>query len=323
MNSGSGNGTGQNARGNLVLTTAALSNQQFLMIGTDSASLAEIQVTTANGPLVAAGSKRLIRTWLVQNTNAVGAVSLSFDMTGLSLSGGTTATNYWLMIDNDGDDNFTTGTQSFVKAASLTGSLVKFTPLTLANNVVFTLITFPSSSLPLPVTWEDFRATTQQNTAILRWSISDEIRPDHYNVERSTDGAIFSTIAFLPADHPSAQFTEQLSAGAYFYRIRLSDIDGRYQFSPIRSIRIMGSPLLRIWSNPIQGNQLQLDIALLQPGMAHIGITDRCGIELLQKNLSLSNGSNRVNIDLPALAPGLYFVQVQAGQVNSCLPFLK
>ncbi len=133
MNSGSGNGSGQSARGNLLLTTLInLTNQQFLMIGTDSASLGEETMTNANGPLIAAGSKRMIRTWKVKNTNSVGAVTLSFNMSGLTLSGGTTAANYWLMIDNDGDGNFTTGTQSFVNASSLSASLISFSSITLS-----------------------------------------------------------------------------------------------------------------------------------------------------------------------------------------------
>src|SRR6187402_3215543 len=43
------------------------------------------------------------------NGHRCNSVKISFDLTDLSLSGGTTATNYWLLVDADEDGNFTTG----------------------------------------------------------------------------------------------------------------------------------------------------------------------------------------------------------------------
>src|SRR5581483_7573062 len=121
------------------------------MIGTDSSALTEETITSAMGPALAVGYSRLVRTWKVQTTGAVPAVNLTFDISGLTLSGGSTATNYDLLIDNDGDGDFNTGTQSFVPASGITGNLISFSGTNaLANGVVFTLITHPSASFLLP-----------------------------------------------------------------------------------------------------------------------------------------------------------------------------
>src|SRR6185295_6385050 len=151
----SGNGTGQSGLGNLVLKTSSpLTNGQFLMVGTDSAALTEETITAAMGPAAAIGSTRLVRTWKAQTTGAVSSVNLSFDMTGLTLSGASVATNYYLLIDNDGDGNFTTGTQTYVPASGITGSLISFSGTSaLANGVVFTLITLPSTMFVLADWW--------------------------------------------------------------------------------------------------------------------------------------------------------------------------
>src|SRR5450756_1533864 len=164
MNTGGGLGAGQSGMGNIVISTlGSLTNQQFLMIGTDSAALlgtnnGEESITAAIGPSVAIGSKRLVRTWKVANINSAGSVKLTFNTSGLTLSGGTTASNYYLVIDNDGDGNFTTGTQSYWQANSLASNLMTFNAVPLNNNVVFTILNKPSSMRVLIMSCQAFKA---------------------------------------------------------------------------------------------------------------------------------------------------------------------
>jgi len=323
INTGSGNGTGQNKMGNLLLTAAALSDQQFLLIGTDSATLNEETITTAMGPSIAVQSTRLTRTWQAQNTNSVGAVSLSFDKTGLTLTGGNTATNYFLMIDNDGDGNFNTGTQTFFEAASVSGNLVNFTPIKLNNNTVFTIITFPISMIPLAVDWESFTATTDGNAATLQWTIGGDGNPDHFVVERSSDDTNFLEAGIVSAGDNPYRFQEQLTPGTWYYRIRMVGKDNNAAYSLIRSVTIAGQPMVQVRPNPAINNQLQLQIYLPQPATAGIRIVDSRGDLLAQKLAFLVGGNNAVQMDLTKIPPGLYFVQVQAGSLNSSVAFAK
>jgi hypothetical protein len=369
MNSGSGNGAGQNKLGNLILTAGSLSNQQFLMIGTDSTSLGEqtISAAAANGPAATYGSKRLTRTWLVQNTGSVGAVTMSFDKTGLTLSGGNTATNYYLMIDNDGDGNFTTGTQSFYGTSSLVAPLVTFSGITLRNNVIFTIITLPMTAIPLAVDWESFTATVvgnttgsaagntsggaaaDANTVSLQWTVADAMDIDHFEVERSTDAINFTTTGSIPANAGSAgsgsnptgsnaagssptsgsrswSFREQPPPDTYYYRIRVIGRDGSYHLSIVRSVVVPGAgqaSFLRIRSNPVRNNQLQLRIDWPQKNTIFIRIADRQGNILFQKERALQPGNNDETINLGACTGGLYFVQIQSGNERYALPFLK
>lgn len=325
MNSGSGNGAGQSGLGNLVLTTAsALANQHFLMIGTDSLPLSEETITAAIGPSVAIASSRLLRTWRVQNTGSVGSVNLSFDKTGLTLSGGSTVANYYLLIDNDGDGNFNTGAQTFIPATSISGQLVNFSAVTLNNNIVFTLITFPKSMLPLAIDWESFTAATVQNTAILQWNVTDNAPVAYFEVQRSTDGISFTGIGRVDAGNAPYQFEDPLSPGTYFYRIRLVDQQGETTFSSIRSVRLnTAQTLLQLLSNPVQGSQLQLQIALPAPAAAGIRIVNAQGSLLLQQTSSLQTGGNQVTIALPAMTAGIYFVQLQTAGWQAALPFVK
>ena len=325
MNSGSGNGAGKSGLGNLVLTTAsALANQHFLMIGTDSLPLTEETITAAIGPSTAVASSRLVRTWRVQNTGSVGNVNLSFDKTGLALSGGSTVANYYLLIDNDGDGNFNTGTQTFIPATSISGQLINFPAVTLNNNIVFTLITFPKSMLPLAIDWDSFTAAAVQNTAMLQWNVTDDASVAYFEVQRSTDGISFGNIGSVRAGNAPYQFEDPLSPGTYFYRILLVDQQGNNVFSAIRSVRLTtGQTQLQIHSNPVQGSQLQLQIDLPASATAGIRILSTQGRILLQQTAPLQTGANQITIPLPAMTAGIYFVQLETANWQVALPFVK
>jgi len=328
MTTGSGNGAGQSGAGNLVLTSNALSNQQFLMIGNDAGSLAETTINGAMGPSNAIGSKRVGRNWKVQNTGAVGAVKLTFEKTGLSLTGNNTASNYWLVIDNDGDGNYTTGTQSDIMASSVAANIITFNSVTLNNNVVFTLITKPSTVSTLPVVWEDFKASARQNTVTLQWTTSNEDDVDRFVIERSVDAIAFTQTGSVMADngsglHPYESRVEEPLSGDYYYRIRAIDRDGAPHFSGIRSVRIEAPIVMQIRSNPVQGQRLELDINLPKKDKVMIWLADRQGNPILHQERSLQQGDNFVTIDLSAAPAGLYFVQMRAGSQASALSFLK
>lgn len=329
MNSGNGGGIGQSAMGNLVLTALSTpANQQFLMIGTDSASLNEETITSGIGPSVALNSKRVIRTWKVQSTNwGTNSVKLSFDITGLTLSGGTTASNYWMLIDLDGDGNYNTGQTAFSVANSVTSNKVTFNGVFLPDNAVFTILTKPSSNAVLAVDWNDFTVSVKQNTAFLQWTFPNDANTDHFAIERSVNATDFTVVGSLKANSdPNSiqyQFREPLPPGHYYYRIRMIRNDRTNICSQIRSLQIVAKGLLQIRSNPIRGNNLQLGIDLPEQNTAKITITDRQGRRILQKEYALQQGYNPVTIDLTGCTNGLYFVQLQAGRDISTLSFLK
>src|SRR6202012_3880293 len=107
--------------GNIVLSGASsLADQGFLIIGSNNTGFAE---TMSNVPTVAAGSSRVTNQWLAQTSGSVGTVNLSFDLTGITTTGTKgTSTDFRLVTDNDGDGDFTTGTQGYYTPTSWTNS---------------------------------------------------------------------------------------------------------------------------------------------------------------------------------------------------------
>lgn len=330
MNSGYGDGTGRSGMGNLVLTAlTTLGNQQFLMIGTDSATLTEEQITSTMGPATAVSSWRTTRTWKVQNTGSIATAQLTFDMTGLSLKGGTTASNYWLLVDPDGDGNFLTGATHFYQATGITSNKVVFASVSLTNNTVFTLLTKPSSTVILAATWQDFTARTQQSSVSLDWTITHDENILHYDIERSANANDYMRVGSQAARQNTTavqySYTDRPGSGTWYYRIKAVDMDGGESYSPIRTIALGATArqFLRLGSNPIAGGRLQLHIDLQENNTVQVRITDRQGKGLVQRQYALPPGGSTLSIDMNGYPAGLYFVQARTTADSKTLSFLK
>jgi predicted esterase len=327
MNTGSGTGIGQSAKGNLVVqTTTPLTDNKFLLIGNDAAPLTE-QLTDL--PAFALGAKRVSREWKVNNTGSVGAVNVSFDITGLTVSGGNTLTNYTLLIDNDGDGNYSTGTQTVKNATSISGSKINFNNVTLNHNVVFTFVTLAPAGGPLPATWLSFTAEAQDGNATLSWKTADEINVSNYVVEHSLNGVDYLEVGTVTANNTTGvnnyNFNHNgLTAGTHYYRIRRVDFDGKSGYSVVKIIKIAkGGSNVQIKQNPVTGTTLFLSIASQQSTRAAISIINVEGKTVLLQNTGIGAGNNNLNINLGLMADGIYLLRVQMGEEVVTQKFVK
>jgi hypothetical protein len=325
MNSGSGSGVGQSGLGNLVLTNLnAMGNKTFLMIGNDAGALTE---QTTNIPAAITGAKRLSRTWRVQNTGAIGSVNLSFDKTGLTLSGGSSLSNYVLMINPAGSSNFVGATPTYYVASSITGNLINFTGVTLVNNAVFTIVTLAGGFL-LPVTWLNFTVGREGNNIKLSWTTTAESNVDHYEAEQSRDGLVYTTVGRVAAKNNPLQnnYTLMLSGvppGISYYRIKSIDADGHYIYSDVQKINAGNSVFVALQSNLISGSQLHLNVTSDHPETVVVRILNEEGRLLLLQTSNIQSGTISLEPDISRLPAGLYFVQTQVGQLWTTNKFIK
>ncbi|MCM5663217.1 HYR domain-containing protein [Galbibacter mesophilus] len=177
INTGSGDGTGQNGLGNIVISNpSALDNLDFLLIGNDAAALTP-QITTTDLPstLTDACAQRIPREWKVQHTNDIGTIDLTFDISGITV-GGTAANQFKMIIDTDGDGDLSNA--NIIDASSLTAQTVSFNNVTLANDAVFTFVTNLDTEAPIVI--------TQDITVQLDASGNVSITPDQVD-DNSTD----------------------------------------------------------------------------------------------------------------------------------------
>ena len=162
-------------------------------------------------------------------------------------------------------------------------------------------IFFNNSSCILPVVLSNFTATGPQ----LSWTAATEQHVRHYEVERSIDGLTFTTVARVPAKGGGNYlYTDNEPAtGLHYYRLKIVDADGSYQYSTIVKTNLQGAGTKRIWMNPATG---ALTITGLS-GTSHITIYTATGQKLTQQ--TTSNTSENIATD--NWPTGMYIVRVQ------------
>jgi hypothetical protein len=153
MNTGSGNGKGQLKKGNIVVSVdSVLADKSFLLMGHSLDTLGE---QSNDLPANTTGALRIAREWKVASTGSIIPVEISFDTTGITYSGAGDLTNFRLLIDEDGDGDFNTGTINSIAASTSEGKTIRFANINFANNSVFTFTTLAPTNRFTPVIAEE------------------------------------------------------------------------------------------------------------------------------------------------------------------------
>jgi len=124
-----------------------------------------------------------------------------------------------------------------VPLADVVGSYFAVTALDKNNNESEGI-----TGVVLPVTGLSLDLKLQENRVSILWSTLSEINTNYFEIERSTDGRTFKHFATVAAAGYSSiqkqynaidQLTE---SGTYFYRIKVIDKDGKFNYSVVRSV---------------------------------------------------------------------------------------
>ena len=324
INTGSGNGTGQSGKGNIVLSNpSALNNLDFILLGDDAGSLAQqtSNLPTGTAPTV----KRVGRQWKINRTNATGTtVKLTFNTTGLTTGSG--ATDFALLIDNDGDGNFTTGTQTKITASSYSGNIVTFSNVSLPNLAVFTFIT-TDADVTLPLNFLSFTAGLNGGRQVdLAWRTSDEVNVNHFTIQHSTDGNTFTPIGQVNAGSASGYTFIDVNAvaGNNYYRIESVDDDGYTQYSTIALVSVPGSALqVTLLNNrPGQGNPV-LQFSAARAATLNIRLLTSDGTIISWLQTSVAMGQAQQAISTAGLARGVYIVEISGAGYNKSFMMIR
>ena len=156
----------------------------------------------------------------------------------------------------------------------------------------------------LPVNLLSFTGNETQGTIHLNWTINPDMQLKQFELERSTDATYFQSIATFPAGKTSYQFIDlnnDLNSARYFYRLKMTDPDGKNDYSNIVTISIPAHVFISLSPNPannivtVNGNF----------GKGIISLINSSG----QTVLSVNSNTSPVNIDVSLLPRGLYVLR--------------
>ncbi|GGN04986.1 hypothetical protein GCM10010967_45010 [Dyadobacter beijingensis] len=132
---------------------------------------------------------------------------------------------------------------------------------------------------PLPVTFKSFEVKPAEQSAVrVSWTTSEELRNDHFEVERSADARRFESLGMVKGEGNSSveQRYDFLDVaplpGTSYYRIRQVDTDGTASFSSVKWLTLPGAMAV-VFPNPAQD---QIVVKNIQVGSILL-ITDSRG----------------------------------------------
>ena len=163
--------------------------------------------------------------------------------------------------------------------------------------------------IALPVKLSAFTAKVNNCAINLNWTSEIESDFNNYEVQYSSDGKDFATIASLPAQTTSKNYSFQQNnppQGKAYYRLRMVDIDGKLDYSKTIAMKLdCGKRQVFVYPNPVT-DVLNINITNSQDNSTRAKLFDANG-RLIYSNNMIS-GTNTVNmVNYPK---GIYLLQL-------------
>lgn len=151
-----------------------------------------------------------------------------------------------------------------------------------------------------------------------------------FDLQRSTDGSSFETIAFIkgrgtstgPLDYatPDKNITEKL----YYYRLGQIDFNGKITYSNTITIRRDNHTTLvfEIFPNPVK-EELFITLSPLEKDKAMVTIYNLNGDKVFQQNFNRVVNGVRIQLSGLRLTAGTYVVKLETGNEILVKKFYK
>ncbi len=218
---------------------------------------------------------------------------------------------------------------SAFKDATMVGSTVYYytvTALDHFHNESVSSNTVISTTVPVPLQLLDFSVNQLDKERVkITWLTAQELQVDRYEVFKSLDGFIFSSVGSVAARNSNRNESYSLvdligsANGKIYYKLKMIDRDGSFRFSPIKTINIeKGNGLVKIFPNPLQRNTaLQVQIISPAGGIVFYNLLDAGGRKM---GNGILGGSGAINTQ--GLAAGRYVMQIVQGERKEVLQFV-
>lgn len=182
---------------------------------------------------------------------------------------------------------------------------------------------------PLPVQLLFFTGEQRNGQHILTWKTSLEINSDHFSVERKAGNSnTFNSIGIVAAAGNSA-VPKQYSlvdvtpvTGNNFYRLLLSDKDGRSTYSNIVLLRLLkDKSILSVFPNPT-ATSIHIQLAgAIDGSNVKLELFDAAG--KLVSNSNLKKDNTTLSVDVSRFAKGIYTLRITENGETTAVSFVK
>ena len=186
----------------------------------------------------------------------------------------------------------------------------------------YTLIVADCSATPVQLT--SFTGKYSSGKAMLDWQTSQELNSDRFELFRSTDGSDFIKVSTIKSSGNSStvknySYQDNISgnSGNYvYYRLKQIDINGKATFSSVVKLNLDSKSSFDIFPNPFTNN-FTVSFSAPKTSNATLRVQNSTGHLVYSRQVAVTKGNNSVVMNnLPAMAPGVYYVTIQNEEMN-------
>lgn len=166
-----------------------------------------------------------------------------------------------------------------------------------------------STLFTLPLKLLQFTVIKQEGGNLLNWLTADEIHTKEFILEGSSDGIHFSAITAVQAvgsGNNSYRYKDTRTVPVQYYRLKMSDQDGRSEYSHVVSVNSMSADKLQLAPNPVK-EELSIRVSS-GDRFDRLSIFDPTGRIVLQQKVS----GNVIKLNVADLPNGIYFLRLSS-----------
>ncbi|HEX7847458.1 MAG TPA: T9SS type A sorting domain-containing protein [Chitinophagaceae bacterium] len=175
-------------------------------------------------------------------------------------------------------------------------------------------------SLLAPLKLISFSGSTAGNKNLLTWETSNEINTLEFEIEHSNNGLVFSKKGTVTANNRSGSnsysYAElQDQPGTHFYRLKMVDQDGKFNYSNILKLSTEPISSLTVFPNPATGS-------ITLSGLQATGVVEIITIQgEVMKRKTVTAQTQVINIE--EYPTGVYIVKYSSAKTTSSRMIVK
>jgi hypothetical protein len=166
-----------------------------------------------------------------------------------------------------------------------------------------------------------FSGSYRNQSTNLNWQTENEQNFDHFEIERSSNGADYTVIGLRSAtgndaSRQSYTYPDDLSSvngTVFYYRLKIVDKDGQFKYSNVILIRKESKNIngVVLNPNPVVDGLATLRFTSLRGSVVNMRVIDMAGKTILQQQNKVYEGNNSISINnLDHIQPGVYLLQM-------------
>jgi len=182
-------------------------------------------------------------------------------------------------------------------------------------------ITTAGGTLPLQLL--SYKATPANNYIVLNWSTAQEVNLDRFEIERSSNGSVFTKAGVVVAkgDGQYQWIDVAPMEGMNYYRLKMFDKNGESRYSEVSNVKWgLKATHIRIVPNPVTNKTLVMHSSNMPAGVYNAVLFSADGQQVLATQLKL-DGASVNQILLPShINAGVFTLHITGMQQNFKLP---